>query len=200
MQFFSETKREVALDPPAQMKLNAQNERRIKVMLTMLLTPDSLQGAPLEVDAALQAVGLVSNGITKSVISTEFEHVDIEFSPLPDKAKAAEIKDATVRGLYVSRKIPKDGAPTEVFLHMATTVPYSKKLWSYVGDNGGATLWVTFFNAQPELAEEQTASQPQESEPAQGKPSLVKPRGRRELIKSIKKMQKLTSNLEQTPF
>lgn len=152
--FFESGLHQVSLDPPAQLKKDSQNRKRIKVFVTMVLTAENLTGAPGEVQAAVEGVGALSKGITKSVISTTYEHVDVEFHPLVDRPTAIAIKDATIQSIYVNRKTPKEGAPQEVFLHMSTTAPYSKKLWDYVGENGGATVWVDFLQAQGVFQEE----------------------------------------------
>jgi hypothetical protein len=41
---------------------------------------------------------------------------------------------------------------------MVATVPYSKKLWSYLGDAGGTTVWVQFEQTQAILQEEDDSS------------------------------------------
>src|ERR1700690_3730793 len=149
--FFTESLREVRLHPTPQLKLNAQREKRIKINFAMVCTEDNLEGAPEEVVTAFNDVGAISQGIQKCIISSEFERVNMELHPLADKPAAIEISDCTMRALNVSRKI-KENSPNDVVLQMCTTVPSSKKLKDYCGDNGGATIWVKFEQTQALLS------------------------------------------------
>jgi hypothetical protein len=157
-EFFSDdTLREVLLHPVPSLKLNAQKERRIRLNFAMVCTEENLAGAPDHILTAFGDVAADENGIQKCIISTEFERINIAIHHLPDKPKSHTLDDCTIRSVTISRKA-KENSPNDVVLHMVATVPYSKKLWSYLGDAGGTTVWVQFEQTQAILQEEDDSS------------------------------------------
>jgi hypothetical protein len=134
-------------------KVNAQNEKRIKLDFEMPLTDDNAALAPEQVVAALDAVSQLPHGIIESAICTEFEGQTIEFYPHPDHhAPQITIQNATVRKLLVYRPTPEEGATNAVYLQFTMTVKSDIELLTWAYKNLKATTFAQFHQTQPELA------------------------------------------------
>lgn len=131
-------------------KLNNENERRIRLDFLMPLDEDNLQGAPQQVVNAFATVSNPNNGITELKIASEFEWQIIKFFPTPTSPEAIRIENATVRGLVMRRDPKKDNGRT-VTLEYETTVPYNSKLWAWGGENKGMATFVVFEEGQAEM-------------------------------------------------
>lgn len=153
LEFFPNRRRELQLTD-VYPKLNSESEKRLLLEFKMPLTTDNLMGAPRQVQAAFEAIAKLDNGIPQAPIETEFEGVGGEFFGVPDQREPASlVVAATFRKLEVKREESGD-----VVLTFNTTVPWATKLWSWAGENLGATMFAEFHVTQPMLPMKQESS------------------------------------------
>lgn len=150
--FFDNTKVMVSL-LDIKPKLNAQDEKRIRLDLSMVLTAEALSAAPENVKEAFYAVTKDSLGLNPVGLMAEFQDVKATFFATPQtKTPSLEIAGCTLRQLEVSRPEKKatldDG---DVRLGFNITIPASREVWNWSYLNFGADLALLFEELQPML-------------------------------------------------
>lgn len=148
--FFPNQKRKITLVDVTP-KLNTENEKRIMISFEMPLSGQPITGMAGPIAAAYSTVGKLDDCIPKAPITMEIEGMTIESFPHDGKDADREmlISAATLRKLLVSR--PDGNNADDISLTFNTTVPWNKKLWTWAGDNLGATFFAKFDATQATL-------------------------------------------------
>jgi hypothetical protein len=159
-QFFPGSRRRVILEAVI-LKRNAQDEKRIQLKFAMPLTGESLVGMPTPVAAADKAVGTLENGITETVIATDFEGYTLEFFPTPEalghielskKVRVPVLSACDLRKLSVSRPASTASKKQdEVTLYFETNIPDNAIIWEWARPYTGKVFWVSFTKTEPQL-------------------------------------------------
>jgi hypothetical protein len=133
-------------------KLNAENEKRLKLDFIMPLNDQNYKGAPGQVADAFLAVGKLESGITSVGISSEFEGLTVEFFATPDQqTPVLTIGGATIRSLEVTRPDAAQLNEGDVHLTFNTNVPTTEELLLWAHRNHGATVFARFTATQGTL-------------------------------------------------
>lgn len=153
MKFFPEAIRAVDLIHII-VKKNAQDERRLRLDFSMLLTNKSLVKAHDSIAKAYDYLKEEESAAGEIKILNKVQTQVIEFYAT-DKARQADIKvgAAELRQLVVSRPDAEKKAEN-IYLTFTTTVPATKGLLNWAFDNLGATVFAKFVDAQMALITE----------------------------------------------
>lgn len=152
-EFFPKKRRRLDLLKPT-LKRNAQNEKRITMLMSMPLEGENLVGIPDYIDAAFSAVGKENSAVMDASVGTELDAMNVRFYQLsekdsPEKAVDMKLMGALVSGFVVSRRVSKGDTPkNDVTLDFKVTVPYRPAIWGWAGDAAGNTMFAEFEMTQ----------------------------------------------------
>jgi hypothetical protein len=165
MQFFTGQKRRLMLCDVA-LKLNSQNEKRIRLDFSMPLTGHSVVGMPTPVMKAFEAVAQLDNGIIDTDLALKADAQTIEFFPHDkrDAPRLLQLNNAELQSFTVSRPNTDQAKKRdEVTLYFTTTVPSSRKIWDWAYEHVGAEMFSVFTATQPQLEIATTPAATQDS-------------------------------------
>ena len=147
-EFFPQKRRRLDILKPT-LKRNAQNEKRISLLVSMPLEGD-LTGLPDYIGNAFDAVGKENSAVDKAHVATELDAMNITLFQLEGSRSAEQkLTGALMSGFTVVRNVGKGDVPkNEVTLDFRITVPFRPAIWSWAGDYAGSTMFAEFEMTQ----------------------------------------------------
>jgi hypothetical protein len=154
--FFPETvRREVRLRSAVAL-FGKNEEKQIKLLLSMPLTGQALVGMPQWMHNAHEAV---CNGVSSATVDCKFEGMNIDVFATDQSDRDRQLPACQLKKFAAVTK--GDPEIPEVDLLFVAYAPFSREAWAWAGEIVGMSFFVKFIQTQTELFAEKKADDAQ---------------------------------------